>query len=260
MKTNSLKELMEEGFLGIACGNGMSNTGLIGGRNPIQLKEEAPVILSDEQPVLAEEKEQLLNTVKEYNMFAESIYRKHSLKEIVDKIKTVGRLTERVIYDTIDDWYDKNTFKKDMKVLSEDVKLFEKTAMEVSQLQHRLESVYESIGNKLDKYFELQPDQQKTLEEEPMTQANVLGLPKVPDTTNPFIEVDMEKLKKSIPKLTDTATKKRLVDAIKDVYSMFKVEKRINITPTKVFYYNDDKLAKQDIEKLKQIADDISFE
>ena len=45
--------------------------------------------------------------------------------------------------------------KKDVKEIQDSVKLFEKTAKEVSTLQHRLEAMYENIGGKLSRYYEI---------------------------------------------------------------------------------------------------------
>ena len=42
-----------------------------------------------------------------------------------------------------------------MKEVNTSVGLFEKTANEISQLQQRLESVFEDIGSKLGKYYEI---------------------------------------------------------------------------------------------------------
>ena len=51
--------------------------------------------------------------------------------------------------------FDGVTVKKDVKEISDSVKLFEKTAKEVGTLQHRLEAMYENIGSKLSRYYEI---------------------------------------------------------------------------------------------------------
>ena len=54
-----------------------------------------------------------------------------------------------------DDWFDNMSVKRDMNEVSRATKLFEKTAKEMSVLQQRTESLYEEIGMRLSKYFDM---------------------------------------------------------------------------------------------------------
>ena len=54
-----------------------------------------------------------------------------------------------------DGWFDGVTVKRDMKEVANSTKLFEKAAKEVSTLQQRLESIFEDLGNKLGKYYNI---------------------------------------------------------------------------------------------------------
>jgi hypothetical protein len=54
-----------------------------------------------------------------------------------------------------DDWFDGVTVKRDMKEVAKSTQLFEKAAKELSTLQQRLESVFEDIGHKLGKYYDI---------------------------------------------------------------------------------------------------------
>jgi len=102
-----------------------------------------------------EHKNVFLKHVKDYSKLSSSVYREITLEEITQKISTLGKIAEQVIMLESDDWHDKITLKRDVKVLTESVKLFEQTAKEMNALQYRLESLYEDIGLKLSKYFEI---------------------------------------------------------------------------------------------------------
>jgi hypothetical protein len=53
------------------------------------------------------------------------------------------------------DWFDKVTLSRHSKKMNESLKIFEKTAEEMSKLQQRMEAVYEEIGETLGKYYDI---------------------------------------------------------------------------------------------------------
>ena len=54
-----------------------------------------------------------------------------------------------------EDWFDSVAVKRDMKSVKEAAKLFGKTTNEINKMQQRLESLYEEIGVKLGKYYDI---------------------------------------------------------------------------------------------------------
>lgn len=159
-KKLKLKHLLSEGFIGMSTGKSPVIGNLTVNKNTAPVRQGVYIPDSDEPTSLtAEQKQEFLEAVAKYNSYAKSIYREHSLREVVSEIKKICALTESVIDESLDEWYDRQRFKTEMKRLAEDVKLFEKTATEVSQLQTRLESIYEDMGTKLGKYFDMQEDQ-----------------------------------------------------------------------------------------------------
>ena len=147
------KDQLDEHFLGV--GNGKSKN-IHGATNNHSIYELMKDETDEEYDLTTEQKKSFMEAVGKYNSYADSIYREHSLKEIVKEIYAMGKLAEKIIMSENDDWFDKLTVKKDMQELKKDVVLFEKTSREASQLQHRLESVYEAIGQRLSRYFEIQ--------------------------------------------------------------------------------------------------------
>ena len=154
-KTPSLKEVLNEGFLGM----GNHQPIAFGKRQPVKENDDDNWAQETEEEVTdglsIEEKKEFLEAVSRFNSYGKSVYREHSLKEMTDDIIKFGEMAQTMVYESVDDWYDKQTVKNEMKRLAESVKNFKKTAMEVSQLQNRLESTYEDIGGQLGKYFDI---------------------------------------------------------------------------------------------------------
>ena len=101
------------------------------------------------------QKKLIMDAVNKFNKFEQHIYRQKDVREIVEAVKTISEFAGRLALDETDDWFDGVTVKKDVKEISDSVKLFEKTAKEVGTLQHRLEAMYENIGGKLSRYYEI---------------------------------------------------------------------------------------------------------
>lgn len=112
-----------------------------------------------------ENKKAFLEAVKRFNEYSKSIYREHNLKEVSKNICALGKLAEKIAVNEADDWFDGMTVKRDMKSLQDSVKMFEQTSKEMAQVQHRLESLYESIGTSLGKYFEIKDSVEPTVAE-----------------------------------------------------------------------------------------------
>jgi hypothetical protein len=109
-----------------------------------------------ESPILTpEEKKAYIESISRFNEYGKSIYRRDELKKSFNEIKKIVEFASKNIVDESGDWFDKVTLGRHSKKLGESMKLFEKTAKEMTQLQQRLESVYEEIGETLGKYYEI---------------------------------------------------------------------------------------------------------
>ena len=102
-----------------------------------------------------EAKQDILKSVSAFNEFGSNIYRTQEIKEMVEAIVKMSEGATQLALQETDDWFDSVTVKRDMNEVASSVKLFEKTATELSALQQRLESVYEDMGHKLGKYYEI---------------------------------------------------------------------------------------------------------
>lgn len=119
-----------------------------------QLVNESKVY-DEEESLSIEEKREFINNVKKFNEYSDIVGRNGSLREIVDELDEFINIAKRIALDEVDEWFDKVSLNRDMKRLEEEQKVFKKTAKEITQLQSRLESCYQSIGNVLTKYYDL---------------------------------------------------------------------------------------------------------
>ena len=112
-------------------------------------------ILESELSYTKEERKAFLESLKQYSLFKNEIYRSKKLKELATTLGEMINNAEAFTLKETDGWFDGISVSRDMKELKNDYKLFEKTCQEVTVLQQRLESLYENIGTKLGKYYEL---------------------------------------------------------------------------------------------------------
>jgi len=109
-----------------------------------------------------EERNITLEAVANFNEYTQHIYKTNEIKNMVENIRTLAENASRMAIEETADWFDVVSVKRDTKSIGESVKIFESTAKEIGTLQQRLESVFEDIGGKLGKYYEI-----KELNEEP---------------------------------------------------------------------------------------------
>ena len=101
------------------------------------------------------QKKTFLEAMQKFNEYGKHVYRESELKSIVETMETLMSGASNFIIDESDDWFDSLTVKRDSKDINNTAKLFTKTANEMVGMQHRLESLYEDLGNKLGRYYDL---------------------------------------------------------------------------------------------------------
>jgi hypothetical protein len=113
-----------------------------------------PKIISESR-LSPEQKQTFVEAISKFNEYGKSIYRENNIKEIVESIKKLSEGAGNYIMSETEDWFDGVTVKRDVKEINNTAKLFEKTSIEMEALQQRLESLYEDLGGKLGRYYEL---------------------------------------------------------------------------------------------------------
>ena len=102
-----------------------------------------------------EQKREIMDSVSRFNDFGAKIYKTNEIAEMVEAIRNMTKGASQLALQETDDWFDGVTVKRDMKEVAKSTQLFEKAAKELSTLQQRLESVFEDIGHKLGKYYDI---------------------------------------------------------------------------------------------------------
>lgn len=117
-----------------------------------------------------DERKAFLESIKNFDQFKKEIFRESGivnektgrpvpfsqrLKEINEQLGQIIESTEAFTLQETDGWFDKVSVSRDLKELKTDYKIFEKTCQEMAGLQQRMESIYENIGHKLGKYYEI---------------------------------------------------------------------------------------------------------
>ena len=101
----------------------------------------------------SKQKKAFLEAVYKFAEHSNSIYRSHNLKETSQYLGEMINAANQLTLSETEEWFDHQTVGRHMKHLGEAHKIFEKTALEMSTLQQRLEACYEDIGSTLNKYY-----------------------------------------------------------------------------------------------------------
>lgn len=120
------------------------------------MKKRRYYLFEEEIRYSKEERNAFMESLKAYSNYKNEIYRSKKLKEISKQIESMVSNAEAfTLKETEDGWFDNVTISRDIKELKNDYKLFEKTCNEITVLQQRLESLYENMGTRLGRYYEI---------------------------------------------------------------------------------------------------------
>ena len=110
---------------------------------------------TEEEKMSVEERKSFLEAVANFHKLGEMIYSNAKLQEVTKTLKSVMERAEKVTMSESEHWFDNVTVSRHMKQMNEAMKVFEKTAGEMSGLQQRLESAYEDMGSVLNRYYKI---------------------------------------------------------------------------------------------------------
>ncbi len=105
-----------------------------------------------------DEKKQFIQAVANFNEYSMKVYRDYDLKDITKSLETISEMGANMMKKSVEDdelWFDNITIGRHIKTLKENIKLFSRTAREITELQHRLENSYEELGQLLSKYYDI---------------------------------------------------------------------------------------------------------
>lgn len=99
--------------------------------------------------------------ISQFNKFGKMLERQNTLRDIAQQLQHVAETAEQVTTEDQDDWFDKHTVGRNMKEIKKYAEDFAKCAVDADVLHERLTALYDDMGMKLGRYFEihdLQPE------------------------------------------------------------------------------------------------------
>ena len=101
------------------------------------------------------DKYKVVEGVKNFGIVGKQLYNNNNIVETAKQLAEIAESAHHHILGESDDWFDKISVNKNMKSLKGSVVEFQKTAKEALQLNQRMTALYEDIGGKLSRYYEI---------------------------------------------------------------------------------------------------------
>ena len=102
-----------------------------------------------------EEKKALYELVNNYNEYGKVLYEYHQLMKIAENIDKISQYAETYALNECGDWMQENTAIRHFKDLKRMSEAFKKNSAKCQQQNSEMVSLYEDMGNILEKYFEI---------------------------------------------------------------------------------------------------------
>jgi hypothetical protein len=130
--------------------------------------EGAPVRTNEQQPspspqptqqvsrkLTKEEKKKLLEMVGQFNGYRKAMKMADELKNVAESIVYIAEMTEKYGLNETSDWFEGVSLERDMKELKKTATELHKIANKVHPQIKQAESLYEEIGLRLERYYNL---------------------------------------------------------------------------------------------------------
>ena len=116
------------------------------------VEDDWPGVTSNEPKI---DKAAFFESVSNYNTLGKAIYREGNLKDIAERLAKVAAAARAHTLQETEDWFDKVSVTRNMKELHGLSGGFSKCATEAQSLQERMETLYEDMGNILNRYYNI---------------------------------------------------------------------------------------------------------
>ena len=110
---------------------------------------------SEDRGLTSEVKRHFLEIVSTYNKYQESMDRKSDIIEVAETLGGITEAARELALREADDWFDKHTVKRNMSELTKLGSQFDKVAKEARNLDQRMNTLYEDMGNILSRYYKI---------------------------------------------------------------------------------------------------------
>ena len=101
-----------------------------------------------------EEKNKMYETIKLYNEYRGSL-KAECIYETIQKISDAIDLAERYALKESSDWMESKMIKEDIKEMKKLTDSMYKESYKIKQVEKQMEMLYEQLGMKLERYFEI---------------------------------------------------------------------------------------------------------
>lgn len=105
-------------------------------------------------PLTKEEKVKLRETIKAYNEYRKSL-KAECVYETANKIMEAINLAERYAIKECGEWMEAKMVERDMKEIKKMASKLCEESQKIKAVENQLEMLYEEIGLKLERYFEI---------------------------------------------------------------------------------------------------------
>jgi len=122
-------------------------------------------------PLTIYEKKKMYETIRSYNEYRKSL-KAESVYETANKIMEAVNLAERYALKECSDWMQAKMVERDMKDVKKDAAKLYEEAHKIKEIEHQLEMLYEQIGVRLERYFEIT----EPMKEAPQTQPSSVSI------------------------------------------------------------------------------------
>ena len=110
--------------------------------------------LTQERPAI--DKFQVIEAVKSYARVGKQLYDKGGIIEASKQLAQMAESAQNHVLSETDDWFDSVSVKRNMKELKGLTGQFKKTALEANNVNQRLSTLYEDMGNILNRYYDIE--------------------------------------------------------------------------------------------------------
>lgn len=105
-------------------------------------------------PLTKEEKKKMYETIKSYNAYRDNL-KSHNVYTAANNIMEAVNLAERYSIKECGDWMEAKMIQRDMKEIKKDASKLYEEAQKIKSIEQQLEMLYEQIGHRLERYFEI---------------------------------------------------------------------------------------------------------
>ena len=116
--------------------------------------EDIGLNLADDRPKV--NKHEVIEAVKSYARVGKQLYNGGGILEAAKQLVQMAESAQNHVLSETDDWFDGVSVKRNMKELKGLTGQFRKTAVEANSVNQRLSTLYEDMGNILNRYYDIE--------------------------------------------------------------------------------------------------------